>query len=372
MAFKTNIRDPFLPATDTFGGRGKAKGLNHGGQYDVTYIVENLNKGGRKAPARPAQAQAQPAVKRQAPKRGEKPFLRSSPPVASPTPTAQEKSKMKKVVGVDDVSVDNENFVNLTGSTKDKIREGLAKRSCVTGTDGDNCNGYHAIWQASIGNCNASVIGKAKQVLDKCSRAQGGDVSWCTSGLVQYSGVSKKNRRLYVQEVAKKFLGDLNNEIEACKAGRQFGEDGTETGGGTTYGCMDSKALNFNPNANFPDNSCQYPDEGDDTTTGGGTGDGVQEQLNTLFDAITELASTQNRQRGEQAPTGGPTMGGMQYDPYAYDPTIQQPATAGLGGGINPLVIGGIVLVAGLAIFLMNQPKQPVMGTAPAPRPQVK
>ena len=32
MAFKTNIRDPFLPPEDSFGGRGKEKGLNHGGQ----------------------------------------------------------------------------------------------------------------------------------------------------------------------------------------------------------------------------------------------------------------------------------------------------------------------------------------------------
>ena len=64
---------------------------------------------------------------------------------------------------------------------------------------GDNCNGFHAPMASSIGNCSASVISSARNVLERCKRAQGGDVSWCTSGLVSYSGLSKKGRREYVQ-----------------------------------------------------------------------------------------------------------------------------------------------------------------------------
>ena len=90
------------------------------------------------------------------------------------------------------MSVDNENFVNLSGNTKRDIERGLAMRSCVKGAEGDNCNGFHAQWQASIGNCSASVISSARNVLERCKRAQGGDVSWCTSGLVSYSGLSKE------------------------------------------------------------------------------------------------------------------------------------------------------------------------------------
>ena len=60
----------------------------------MSYIVDNLNKGARKsAPS----ASKRTATKRQAPKRG-KTFLQSSPPVASPRPTTQEKSRMRNVV----------------------------------------------------------------------------------------------------------------------------------------------------------------------------------------------------------------------------------------------------------------------------------
>ncbi len=359
MAFKTNIRDPFLPPEDSFGGRGKEKGLNHGGQYDVTYIVDNLNKGARKsAPS----ASRRTATKRQAPQRGERPFLQSSPPVASPRPTTQEKSRMRNVVGVDDVSVDNENFVNLSGNTKKDIERGLAIRSCVKGAEGDNCNGFHAQWQASIGNCSASVISSARSVLERCKRAQGGDVSWCTSGLVSYSGLSKKGRREYVQEVATLWLRELNNEVQTCLDKKQTGTDGGngQQGSGTIYGCMDENALNYNPEATY-NQDCDYMEESDDAN--GNFPDNeqqgeIQAQINALFDAVKGLGE---RQASQTAPaTPQPDMGAGYYDPYA-----SQPQTAGIGGRIDPLMIGGIVLVAGLAIFLLNQPKKAVAVAPP-------
>ncbi len=348
MAFKTNIRDSFLPAEDAFRGRGKKSGLNHGGQYDVTYIVDNLNKGEKRS--------TPTSSKPKAPKRGSRPFLQSSPPVASPRPKRASKSGMRNVVGVDDVSVDNQNFVNLTGGTKEDIEKGLANRSCVKGTQGDNCNGYHAQWQASIGNCTASVISSARSVLERCARAQGGDVSWCTSGLVQYKGVSKKNRRLYVQEISKKWLRELNNEVETCIDKTQSGTDG-EDGPRTIYGCMDESALNYNPEATY-NRGCEYINESDNpdgTFPDDSQQSDIQAQLDVLFDAVKGLG-----QRQTEMPSYD-TDGGY-ADPYS-SPPLQ---TAGIGGPINPLLIGGIVLAAGLAIFLVNQPKRG-MATAPPP-----
>ena len=194
MSFKNNIGSPFRPAVDPFGGRGRSAGLNHGGQYSVDYVVEKPKTTRKQKP-------------RTAPTSGQRPFMRSAPPVAAPRPTKQEVAKMKSASGIDDVSVDNENFVNLSGNKKRDIERGLARYTCVKTAHGsgneDSCNGFHAIWQASnVKNCGAPVIASARLKLDQCAGAQGGDVAQCTDGLADYRGLDKRQTRLYVQEVA--------------------------------------------------------------------------------------------------------------------------------------------------------------------------
>ena len=79
MAFKNNLREPFIQLT--LRGRGtKAKGLNHGGQYSVDYIVDGLNK---------------PKEEGKSAHSGQPPYLRNSPPVASPRPTSAEEKDEK-------------------------------------------------------------------------------------------------------------------------------------------------------------------------------------------------------------------------------------------------------------------------------------
>ena len=105
--------------------------------------------------------------------------MRSAPPVAAPRPTKQEMKKMKSATGLNDVSVDNEKYVDflgigLTNKEKQNIEKGLAMYTCVktahgSGTE-DRCGGMHAIWQAGqVKNCGAPVIAQAKQKLDRCA-----------------------------------------------------------------------------------------------------------------------------------------------------------------------------------------------------------
>ena len=84
----------------------------------------------------------------------------------------------------------------------------------------------------------------------------------------------------------------------------------------------------------------------------------IQAQINALFDAVKGLGERQASQTAP--PTPQPDLGAGYYDPYA-----SQPQTAGMGSGISPLMIGGLVLVAGLAIFLINQPKKAVAVAPP-------
>jgi len=352
MSFKNNTGDSFLPSIDPFGGRGESGGLNHGGQYDVEYIVENLNKGTR-TPNATARPTANRAVRRKSAKAGQRPFMRSTPPVATPKPTKQEIARMKSATGVDDVSVDNEDFVNVSGAKKKEIERGLADYTCwrVWDGGGQNC-ASHARWELQQGRCNAPVVSVAKQRLEACTRAQGNpdDVAKCTKGRVNYQDNAfsdKKGRRLHVQGTAKNWLADLESEVDACLLKQQMGGNG---GGNTIYGCMDEDALNYDPTATF-NRGCEYIDESDDVD--GGFDDNspdINAKLDELFERLGSLEFG-------NAPSGGamPTPS----DSYAYDYDYAQSSVG--GSSMNPLLIGGIVLVVGLAIFMINQPKKVAM-----------
>lgn len=363
MAFINNQQDPFRPSVDPFGGRGTQKqGLNHGGQYTVDYIVDGLKKSQQKAsaptPSRNTSAQ-----------NGQTPYLRNSPPVAAPKPTKVEEAKMKNVVGVDDVSTDNEKFVNIvSGSTKQKIEEGLADYTCwrVWQGGGKNCN-YPARWALSQGDCNHGGIAIAKQKLEECTRAQGNpdDVAKCTKGKVVYSqfGADKRGRRLHVQETAKNWLNELESDVQSCllkkqqSSGNEQNQSGYEQGcpSGTVYGCTEDTAINYDRCATYDDGSCEFgaESEGIDGTFGIDTG-GIQKQLDSLFSQVQQLASI------KESATPRPTPQPMMDETYYTDTT-----QASTSGGMNPLVIGGIVLIAGLALFLMNQKPAPVVMTRP-------
>lgn len=341
MSFKLNIGSPFQPSLDPFGGRGKQAGLNHGGQYSVDYVVKEPTK----------KAKRTTKVK---PQGGQRPFMRSAPPVAAPRPTKQEVDKMKSASGIDDVSVDNENFVNLSGNNKRKVEKGLAMYTCAKTAHGsgseDRCNGYHAIWQArEVKNCGAPVIAQAKLKLDQCAGAQGDDVSQCTSGLMQYSGLNKRQTRLYIQEVAGRWRNELENAVDACRLSEGTNGDRDDT---TIYGCTQSSALNYNPAANFNDGSCEF---GDDQTPPDGNFDELDDLINQ------KLASFLDGLQGNQTPTGGEDSFQDQIDygdSGAYlggsKDFYETPQKAGIGG-MNPLLIIGFVAVAGLVVFMANR-----------------
>lgn len=359
MAFKNNLREPFLNSIDPFGGRGiKTQGLNHGGQYSVDYIVDGLKQTQRRGAKSPTQ--------------GQTPYLRNSPPVASPRPTNAEEKKMKNVVGVDDVSTDNENFVNVSGNKKKEIERGLADYTCwrVWDGGGQNCSD-HARFALQNGRCNAGVIATARQRLDACTRAQGNpdDVAKCSAGRVNYSDNAfsdRKGRREHVQKTARNWLNELDSEIDKCLLSRQQGGQGGSSGGGqndsgyqtdcpsgTVYGCTDDTAINFDRCATVDNGSCSFGEESTDVdgTFGIDTTE-IQNQIDALFSAVKDLTVNQ------QAPRQSDVLMPEDYG---------QVQTASVGGKINPVIVGGIVLVVGLAIFLMNQ-KKPTM-IAPPPRP---
>lgn len=358
MSFKLNIRDPFLPSTDSFGGRGNQAGLNHGGQYSVDYVLDEPKR-------KPAPRAKKVALKK--PTGGQRPFMRSAPPVAAPRPTKQEMKKMKSATGLNDVSVDNENYVDflgigLTNKEKKEIEKGLAIYTCAKTAHGsgseDRCNGFHAIWQAGqVKNCGAPVIAQAKQKLDRCAGAQGPDVDQCTSGKADYKGADKKKTRLYVQEVANKWRRELNAAVESCRLGTQGNGERNDN---TIYGCTNRDALNFNPSATYDDGSCSFGD--DDTPI-----DGNFDQLDDLINQ--KLAAFLDGLQGNTTPTGGEDSFGneMPYGAPQTDPAaFQQPAQAGILGNVNPLVLVGIVALAGLAVFMAQ--KKPQVAATPMTR----
>ena len=364
MSFKNNIGDSFLPSIDPFGGRGDEGGLNHGGQYDVEYIVENLNKG-TKRPQATARPTANRAVRRKSAKAGQRPFMRSTPPVAAPKPTKSEMARMKSATGVDDVSVDNEDFVNVSGAKKKEIERGLADYTCwrVWDGGGQNC-ASHARWELQQGRCQSPVVSVAKQRLEACTRAQGNpdDVAKCTKGRVNYSDSAlsdKKGRRLHVQGTAKNWLADLESEVDACLLKQQMGAGGNGGGGGgqTIYGCMDSDALNYNPSATY-NRGCEYADESENAD---GSFDDTSGDINAKLDELfTRLGSLELG----GAPSVGAPSGGMPTpaNSYAYDYDYAQSSVG--GSSMNPLLIGGLVLVVGLAVFMINKPQKAAVPVA--------
>ncbi len=343
MSFKNNIGSPFRPAVDPFGGRGERAGLNHGGQYSVDYVVEKPKTTRKQKP-------------KTSPTSGQRPFMRSAPPVAAPRPTKQEVAKMKSASGIDDVSVDNENFVNLSGNKKRDIERGLARYTCVKTAHGsgneDSCNGFHAIWQASnVKNCGAPVIASAKLKLDQCAGAQGGDVAQCTDGLADYAGLDKRQTRLYVQEVANRWRNELENAVNVCLLSEGTNGDRDDN---TIYGCTNRNAINYNPSANYDDGSCEY---GTDDTPPDGNFDQIDDLINQ------KLASFLDGLQGNQSPTGGEESFQDQVD-YGAPLDMQTPPMpptkqAGLGN-VNPLLLIGVIAVAGLVVFMAN--KKPQMG----------
>jgi hypothetical protein len=316
MSFKQNYTNLFRPALDPFGGRGKQGGLTHGGQYSVDYVVAEGSQKKNKAKITP--------------------FLKDTPPVRTPLPTKQEKARMRNASG--------NSFKNIvSGKEKEEIREYLKGFTCFTqAKEGypDPCNGMHAKWQVSQGNCEGA--NDALESLQRCAAGFYGDLQTnlkaCTNQQINLSGLGSaldKNRKgKYLKEMAAKYYSELKANQEQCELNRV-------EGGAYTYGCMQEEADNFNPQANREDGSCKFSQESQDV-------DGTFDENQGMID-------------GAIAPFLDGSEGGSQYDssPYGTMPIMPavQPRQAGFS--MNPLFVIGAIAIAGLVMFMANRRPAP-------------
>jgi hypothetical protein len=312
MSFKQNYTKLFRPALDPFGGRGKQGGLTHGGQYSVDYVVTDASPKINKAKTTP--------------------FLKETAPVSTPLPTKKEKARMRNASGKTFKSF-------VTGQEREEIREYLKGFTCFTkAKDGypDPCNGMHAMWQVSQGNCEGA--NEALDKLQKCAAGFYGDLQAnlraCTNQQIDLSGLGSaidKNRKgKYLKEMAAQYLQDLKNNKNQCELNRV-------EGGAYTYGCMNENADNYNPQANREDGSCKFSQESQDVD---GTFDENQPQID---DAIQPFLDGYD---------GGANYGGDIGMP-AGSPTKQA------GFSMNPLFLFGVLAIAGLLVFVANRKSAP-------------
>jgi len=351
MSFKENKPTTFKPALDPFGGRGKQGGLTHGGQYSVDYILaEEAKKNKAKIT----------------------PFLKDTPPVATPVPTKQEKARMrsesvatpkpKKQKKARMQNASGESFKNVSGKEREEIREYLKGYTCFTKPkDGypDPCNNMHAKWQVDQGNCEGgqSAIDK----LQRCADSFYGDpdtgdgakknVKACTRQEIDLSGLGssldKKKKNEILMEYSVQYRNELEQKVEACYASREQGE--TPASANFTYGCMAEHADNYNPQANVENGSCKFSPS---STQPDGT---FYENQGEIDDAIQPYLDG-------NLPLGDPSINyappPSYQDPYRYQP---QPQVKQGGFSMNPLLIIGALAAAGLVMFMINRPApQPI------------
>jgi hypothetical protein len=340
MSFKQNLPSTFRPAIDTFGGRGNQGGLTHGGQYSVDYILaEDAKKNKAKIT----------------------PFLKDTPPVATPVPTKQEKARMRTESVATPVpkkqekarmrNASGESFKNIvSGNEREEIRELLKGYSCFTKPkDGyyENCNGLHAMWQVSQGNCEGA--NDALDKLQRCADSFFGDASTsdgaknnleaCTNRKIDLSGVSSSLDKKKKNEILMGYAAQYRSQLEANK--KQCELNRVE-GGGFTYGCMQEEAENYNPQANREDGSCKFSIESPQP-------DGTFYENQGLIDeAIQPYLDGYDK---------GANYGGTVTMPAEFPPQKQA------GFSMNPLLLIGALVVAGLVMFMANRPAPQITQT---------
>jgi hypothetical protein len=327
MSFKENKPSRFKPALDPFGGRGKQGGLTHGGQYSVDYIVAEDSQKKNKAKIVP--------------------FLKDTPPVATPVPTKQEKARMrsesvatpvrKKKHTASMKNASGESFKNIVSSKeREEIRELLKGYTCFTQPKAgypDNCNGMHAMWQVSQGNCEGadSALGRLKRCAEGFFGDEVTNLKACTNQNIDLGGIGswmdKKKKGKILKDYAAQYYGDLEKNKKQCELNRV-------QGGEYVYGCMIEEADNYNPQANREDGSCKFSPESPQPD---GTFYENQPQIN---DAIQPYLDGYD---------GGANYGGDIRMPAEF-PTKQA------GFSLNPLLLIGAIVVAGLVMFMINKP----------------
>ena len=302
MSFKKSTGDRFRPSIDPFGGRGTQKGgLNHGGQYSVDYILDK-SKG---QPRRKKSSSLRSSVSS---------YLQDAPPVAAPRPTSEEKARMKRASG--DFQEAAGDFKSVSGARKEEIREALKGFTCFRkAQEGyiEECNGIHAMYQVTeLGNCTAGADPLSK--LRNCA-----DGTFSFGRCVNFRLDETNGRRRYLQEIADEYASELSEAINQCQsASMDF-----------TYGCTDESALNYNPEADGDDGSCEFAQESDQP-------DGSFENEGFNFDPLID-----------QLP---PEYGGG----YEIQPA---PGTKTAGVQIKPVQLIAFLGLAAVIFFVANRPK---------------
>lgn len=322
MSFKQNYTNLFKPSRDPFGGRGKQGGLTHGGQYSVDYIVDEGAQKKNKAKIVP--------------------FLKDSPPIKTPVPTKKEKARMQNASG--------KSFKNIvSGNEREEIREYLKGYTCFTkAKDGypDPCNNMHAMWQVSQGNCEGA--NDALKKLQRCSESYFGDASTsdgasknlkaCTRQEIDLSGLGSSLDKKKKNEILMGYAAQYRNQLEENKAQCELNR---VQGGEFTYGCMEEEADNYNPQANREDGSCKFPVESPQA-------DG------TFYENQGEI-------EGAIQPFLDGYDGGANYGGSGGNEIYIPPKQAGVS--MNPLLIIGALVVAGLVMFMANRPAPQITQT---------
>ena len=312
MSFKKSTGDRFRPSIDPFGGRGTQKGgLNHGGQYSVDYILDK-SKG---QPRRKKSSSIRSSVSS---------YLQDAPPVAAPRPTSEEKARMKRASGdfhdaIGDVIGDYQlalEIAKVRGAKKEEIREALKGFTCFRqAQDGytEECNGIHAMYQVTeLGNCTQGAEPLSK--LEKCA-----DGTFSFGRCVNFRLDETFPRKLYLQKIAGEYASELSEAMNQCQsASMDF-----------TYGCTDESALNYNPEADGDDGSCEFAQESDQP-------DGSFENEGFNFDPLLD----------QLPPEYG---GGMQIQPA--------PGTKTAGVQIKPVQLIAFLGLAAVIFFVANRPK---------------